>query len=260
MTETDIWKTITGLGIELHPDRIMALSKIIANIGSIDDFEKAIGAFGTEDHRTLLAELVKVWRQNNDLTPLEVAAALRSSSYTDSIARGRENVQLVWSGPDTKMVPIRRTEQVLLEIIKAGSCELFFVSFVVYEVPSILDALKSTMARGTKLSMLIESSADSGGKISFDSIAKMKRVLPDACLYIWTPSKRERNGSGVFGAVHAKCVVADRDIAFITSANLTPAAIDRNMELGVLFRGGDIPDKLSRHFNALIATGTIEPA
>ena len=260
MTEADIWKVIAELGLELHPDRIMALSKTIASMRSIDEFEKMIGDFGTEDHRILVDELLRAWRQGSDLTPLEVAAALRSSSYTDSIARERQNVQLVWSGPDTKMVPLRRTEQVLVEIIKAASCELFLVSFVVYEVPSILDVLKSTVARGTKLSMLIESSADSGGKISFDSVAKMKRVLPGASLYVWTPSKRERDGSGVFGAVHAKCAVADREIAFITSANLTPAAIDRNMELGVLFRGGSIPKKLFLHFDALITTGIIDPA
>jgi len=30
------------------------------------------------------------------------------------------------------------------------------------------------------------------------------------------------------------------------------------MELGVLFRGGNIPDKLIRHFEALIETKVIE--
>ena len=255
----DIWKVIAELGIELHPDRIMALSKTIARMNSAEDLEKVTANFGTENHRLLISKLGHAWRQCKELTSLEVAAALRSASLTDAIVRERENIQLVWSGPDTKLVPIRRTEQVLVEIINAASNLLFLVSFVAYEVPSILNALRSALDRGARLSLLIESSEDKGGKISFDSVAKMKKALPDACLYIWKPSTRERNDSGAFGAVHAKCAVADGKIAFITSANLTQAAIERNMELGVLFRGGSIPDKLSRHLEALVATGVIEP-
>src|SRR5438128_554854 len=39
------------------------------------------------------------------------------------------------------------------------------------------------------------------------------------------------------GAVlHAKAIVADEEVAFVTSANLTEAAFDRNIELGILSR------------------------
>jgi phosphatidylserine/phosphatidylglycerophosphate/cardiolipin synthase-like enzyme len=38
------------------------------------------------------------------------------------------------------------------------------------------------------------------------------------------------------GVLHAKAVVADDEAAFITSADLTEAALDRNIERGVLFR------------------------
>jgi len=60
------------------------------------------------------------------------------------------------------------------------------------------------------------------------------------------------------GAVHAKCAVSDGKLAFITSANLSTAAMERNMELGVLVRGGHLPDELHRHLNALVATETVE--
>jgi hypothetical protein len=39
---------------------------------------------------------------------------------------------------------------------------------------------------------------------------------------------------GPGGVLHAKAVVADDEVAFITSANLTEAALDRNIELGAL--------------------------
>ena len=36
--------------------------------------------------------------------------------------------------------------------------------------------------------------------------------------------------------LHAKAVVADGESVFVTSANLTDAALDRNIELGILLR------------------------
>jgi phosphatidylserine/phosphatidylglycerophosphate/cardiolipin synthase-like enzyme len=46
-------------------------------------------------------------------------------------------------------------------------------------------------------------------------------------------------------------------VAFITSANLTNAAMEKNMELGVRLVGGAIPEQLRGHFEALIATKVI---
>jgi cardiolipin synthase len=55
--------------------------------------------------------------------------------------------------------------------------------------------------------------------------------------------------------MHAKCVVADGTCALITSANLTAHAIDINMELGLVVRGGDVPRRLRSHLLALIEGG-----
>ncbi len=41
-------------------------------------------------------------------------------------------------------------------------------------------------------------------------------------------------------------------------ANLTSAAINDNMELGVLIERGPLPAKLSRHFALLIETDVLE--
>jgi phosphatidylserine/phosphatidylglycerophosphate/cardiolipin synthase-like enzyme len=46
-------------------------------------------------------------------------------------------------------------------------------------------------------------------------------------------------------------------LVFITSANLTTAALERNMELGMLIRGGPVPDKLRQHLAALATTKVI---
>ncbi len=48
------------------------------------------------------------------------------------------------------------------------------------------------------------------------------------------PRALEPEGPG--GVLHAKAVVADQDTVFVISANLTEAAFERNIELGLLVR------------------------
>lgn len=55
------------------------------------------------------------------------------------------------------------------------------------------------------------------------------------------------------GAVlHAKAVIADEQSLFVTSANLTEAAQDRNIEVGVLLNDRTLALTALRHFRALI--------
>lgn len=49
--------------------------------------------------------------------------------------------------------------------------------------------------------------------------------------------------------LYAKAAIADDRLAFVTSANLTEYALDRNIELGLLVRGGAVPKLLAEHFN-----------
>ncbi len=56
-------------------------------------------------------------------------------------------------------------------------------------------------------------------------------------------------------SLHAKCVVADRRDAFVTSANLTVAALERNIEFGVLIEQGAYGNLVTAHFDALIRDG-----
>jgi cardiolipin synthase len=63
---------------------------------------------------------------------------------------------------------------------------------------------------------------------------------------------------GLERAMHAKAAIADEQVAFVTSANLTGSAIEANMELGLLVRGGAVPRRLARHFRALMGAGHLE--
>ena len=57
---------------------------------------------------------------------------------------------------------------------------------------------------------------------------------------------------GPGGVLHAKAVVADDEAVFVTSANLTEAAFDRNIELGLLVRDRALAKTTVLHFETLI--------
>jgi cardiolipin synthase len=53
--------------------------------------------------------------------------------------------------------------------------------------------------------------------------------------------------------------VADRQLLFVSSANLTGYALTINMELGVLIRGGALPGDVATQVDRLIEGGVLQP-
>jgi len=60
-------------------------------------------------------------------------------------------------------------------------------------------------------------------------------------------------------AMHAKCIVVDRQELFISSANFTEAAQNRNIKVGLLVRSASLADNLVRHFDTLVAEKLLSP-
>jgi phosphatidylserine/phosphatidylglycerophosphate/cardiolipin synthase-like enzyme len=59
------------------------------------------------------------------------------------------------------------------------------------------------------------------------------------------------------GVLHAKAVVADEEAVFVTSANLTEAAFDRNIEMGLLVRDRALASRVLSHFRGLTDRGLL---
>jgi phosphatidylserine/phosphatidylglycerophosphate/cardiolipin synthase-like enzyme len=191
------------------------------------------------------------------MTGVEIAFGLRTAAYTASAIGEAERIDLVWTGPKTGLIPTRNTEQVIREVIDEAVEHLFIVSYVFYNAASIVAGLNEAAERGVSVRVLLECPTGRGGAVTGDGLSAMHRAVPKAELYIWSPSEKAISAGALTAAVHAKCAVADDRLAFVTSANLTSAAMERNMELGILVRGGAIPDRLHCHLKALVHTGTI---
>lgn len=209
---------------------------------------------GTPAARGALESLMTAW-QNTDLPGDVVAGMLLGAAHTRQRAKRDSSVELVWTGPMTPFVATRRTEQVLLDLIGKAKRELFIVSFVAYDVPSVIGAINAATDRGVDTRVLVEASLTQGGSLLVDPVSTMRSAVPSAKLYVWT----DRPQPFTDGRVHAKVAVADDTAAFLTSANLTGHALEKNMEAGVLLTGGHIPSSLRDHLHALIETKVIRP-
>ena len=73
----------------------------------------------------------------------------------------------------------------------------------------------------------------------------------------YDPRALELDGPG--GVLHAKVVVAEDEAVFVTSANFTEAALDRNIEVGLLVRDRALAATVSSHFRGLIDRELLRP-
>ena len=237
----------TDLVALLSPSRIEALADRVRGSTSAESERSLHQLVTTPAARSALDRLLTTWEQTA-ISGDVLAGILAGAAYALQQARREYSVELVWTGPTTPFVATRRTEQVLLDLIRHAQFDVFLVSFVAYDVPTVIDALNAASARGVELRILLETSTSHGGSLSVDPIAMMRSCVPSAALYVWT----HRTPPFTEGRVHAKVAVADGTTAFLTSANLTAHALEKNMEAGVLISGGHVPTGLRAHLRALI--------
>lgn len=244
--------TVSALVELLPPERLQNIASRVRQTDSSKADTALANSVNSAPASSAVQDLVSAWRA----VPVgadEVASMLLAAGHVYAKASANQTIELVWTGPTTPFVATRRTEQALLQVINAAQSQLFITSFVAYDIASILTALNAASARGVRISMLLESSQDHGGTIDIDSIGKLKASVPAASLYAWREKAPEFTG----GRVHAKVAVADGRVCFITSANLTGYAMERNMEAGVLMTGGHIPKLIEHHLAALVDTRVV---
>lgn len=229
------------------PDRTAQLAELVRALADARDTRSLTRWAANPRAKKALGDLIAAWKEV-PVAPAELGAMLTAGSAAYHRAKGEQEIELVWTGPSSRLIATRKTEQALLEVIDAATARLFITSFVAYNVASIVSALHRAIDRGVEVSMLLESSDKHGGGVSIDAIAQMRTALPTARIYFW----HDKEESFAGGKVHAKVAVCDGELCFISSANLTGHAMERNMEAGVLIRGGALPRRLHDHLEALV--------
>ena len=249
----ELLDVIAALVSLVSPEKVQAVATRIRRTEASKAAIILPSVVGTPVASAVIEQLVSVWQKNTSVGSDELASMLIAASHVYTKATSEQSTELVWTGPTTPFVSARRTEQALLQVINSAEQSLFITSFVAYDVSTIANALNVAYDRGVVISMLLELSQDYGGSITFDTIGKMRMLVPSARLYAW----RDKEGPFSGGRVHAKVAVADGRMCFITSANLTGHAMEKNMEAGVLISGGRIPKLLDEHLGSLVGTKVV---
>jgi phosphatidylserine/phosphatidylglycerophosphate/cardiolipin synthase-like enzyme len=162
-------------------------------------------------------------------------------------------VESVWSGPGSHAVPVRSTAAVLVEIVRAAREELLLTTYSAAAYPPLADALRDAVARGVVVSVVVETLQGAGSALNGAEPALAFADVPGVELWHWPVGNRTEQGA----KMHAKLAVADRRMMFVSSANLTQSGVSRNIEAGVLVRGGAAPRRAAEHIAELISAGVL---
>jgi phosphatidylserine/phosphatidylglycerophosphate/cardiolipin synthase-like enzyme len=143
---------------------------------------------------------------------------------------------------------------------EGGPRELHIVSFAVYKIQPIAQALVNAAKRQVRVFIYLETAAASEGRIAFDTIGALgKEIARHARLYVWPLEKGPLSTDGRHGSLHAKMAVADGRVLLISSANLTEYAMNLNMEMGILVRGSPVPGQVQAHLTKLAGERIFQP-
>src|SRR5215218_8288990 len=70
--------------------------------------------------RAQVSVMSEAWDSAPDVSPANLAWALRAASEADERRRREQTVELVWTGPSPGGSVLRRTDQVLLDLIRTA--------------------------------------------------------------------------------------------------------------------------------------------
>lgn len=202
-------------------------------------------------------KIARAWSETPELSGAVVAAAMRAAAATAIAVGAEHDVSLVWTGPSTASVNLRSTRAVLNTLVKNASATLLLVSYASHDVDDLAAALNAAADRGVEVALVLETPNKLGGPLVIDAAHPFASLAGKAKFFRWPLEIREVSFA-VNASLHAKCVIADRSSALITSANLTSAGINDNVELGALIEAGPLPARLHRHFDLLIENETLE--
>lgn len=208
-----------------------ALAELTTDLATAVEWNQAIGSRLTRSPAWAELRRESIRRA---CPPARVADLLIGAKAMDADGGRATTCEVAWTGPTPPLSGLRRTEQALLEVIDSAHRELWLVSFAAYRVASVQSALLAAAARGCRVRLLLESEIESAGKLSSGGVDSVPAEVAGCCeLYVWPREQRAVDERGRFGTLHAKCAVADGDLLFVGSANLTEFAFELNLEVTV---------------------------
>lgn len=220
-----------------------------------------------EHAATLAAALEELGKDG--LGPGQIAALL--AVLAADRRGGREPglvVDLVATGPDAPGVASRDTSVVVRELFRHARESVLVVGYVVRQGRHVFQTLAGRMGELPDLRVRLcldvsrhpgDTSLDSEILQRFAARFRTQEWPGERVPEIYYDPRALERDPGRRASLHAKCIVVDREHAFVSSANFTEAAQVRNIEVGVLVHSRLLASRLADHFDGLLAAGALKP-
>lgn len=210
--------------------------------------------------RSLATAFLDEWQTNGlDIASVSVAMMILTAAHAEQAHRDAQSVELVWTGPESDAAPFRRTEQAILQVLDSATQRITLVSYAIYKIPFVCDAVVRAARRGVRITVIVETPDRVAGEHEYSTLKALgPEVAACSNVFYWPKEKRHQSDGGKLGILHVKCAAADGRWLFLSSANLTEYAFSINMELGVLITGGSLPSRVEERFEAIVNAGTLE--
>jgi putative cardiolipin synthase len=210
--------------------------------------QQALAVSAGPEFGAMVSQLFRQWGAEPEVSAAGLSLAVAAAGRAHDHDVGR-SVRPVWTGPDAGQ-PVRLTASVIAEIMDSAKERLLVISFAAYKIPKVMAGLEAAAQRGVVVDIVLETAEDSGGALSFDQLDKFLG-LEAVRVWHWPAKKRPEAG----GSLHAKAIVADGEVALVTSANLTGHALSHNIELGLLVHDRGAASGISAHVAGLMGEG-----
>ena len=183
----------------------------------------------------------------------------------DAAAHGIEGqlsnrAELVWTGPESTVAQSRDTAVVVSELFKSATRSVLISTLVIRQPATVFKPLAERMAAAPSLKVQMFVHVGREGTDSRPD-SEILREYSNALAAQWPGAVRpalyydprsldlDMNRRATW---HAKVIVIDDEVSFVTSANFTEWAHQRNVEAGALIRSTDFARQLRQQFDNLV--------
>ena len=103
-------------------------------------------------------------------------------------------------------------------MLDTATRRILLVSYAVYNVPRIAEALVRAAGRGVWITIIVESPDRIEGQNAYSTLKALgEDVAACSTIYLWPRERRKQAEDGRVGILHVKCAVSDGRIMFLSS-------------------------------------------
>lgn len=174
-------------------------------------------------------------------------------------------IDLVTSGPEAAGVNNRDTAVVVRELFAHANKSVLVVGYAVYQGERVFEALAKRMEEHPDLQvdMYLDVARPKGDTTLPEIlVSRFAQRFKDSqwpqghrLPRVFYDPRSIDDESPIRSSLHAKCIVVDAEHVFVSSANFTEAAQQRNIEVGLKIQSPWLAERLIKHFKLLSSQG-----